>query len=65
MKCPKCQFENPEGIKFCEECGTKMELKCPKCGAEILLGKKFCGQCGQKLEEVVPPVIIAIATPLP
>ncbi|MDP2970444.1 MAG: zinc-ribbon domain-containing protein, partial [Deltaproteobacteria bacterium] len=54
MKCPKCQFENPEGIKFCEECGTKIELKCPKCGAEILLGKKFCGECGHKLEEVVP-----------
>jgi predicted amidophosphoribosyltransferase len=33
MKCPKCQFDNREGIKFCEECGAKMELKCPKCGA--------------------------------
>ena len=21
MKCPKCQFENPEGAKFCSECG--------------------------------------------
>jgi len=21
MKCPKCQFENPEGAKFCIECG--------------------------------------------
>jgi class 3 adenylate cyclase len=21
MKCPKCQFENPEGAKFCNECG--------------------------------------------
>ena len=21
MECPKCQFENPEGIKFCGECG--------------------------------------------
>jgi class 3 adenylate cyclase/tetratricopeptide (TPR) repeat protein len=23
MKCPKCQFENPEGAKFCNECGHK------------------------------------------
>ncbi len=23
MKCPKCQFENPEGAKFCIECGHK------------------------------------------
>ncbi|MBW1838012.1 MAG: guanylate cyclase, partial [Deltaproteobacteria bacterium] len=21
MKCPKCRFENPEGMKFCGECG--------------------------------------------
>ena len=31
MKCPKCQFENREEIKFCEECGAKMELICPVC----------------------------------
>jgi class 3 adenylate cyclase/tetratricopeptide (TPR) repeat protein len=49
MKCPKCQFENREGIKFCEECGAKIELKCPKCGAEVPLGRKFCGECGQDL----------------
>jgi class 3 adenylate cyclase/tetratricopeptide (TPR) repeat protein len=49
MKCPKCQADNREGIKFCEECGAKIELKCPKCGAEILLGKKYCGECGHDL----------------
>ena len=21
MECPKCQFENPKGAKFCNECG--------------------------------------------
>jgi len=25
MQCPKCRFENREHVKFCEECGTKME----------------------------------------
>jgi rRNA maturation endonuclease Nob1 len=25
MKCPKCQFENPEGAKFCNECGHRLE----------------------------------------
>jgi len=49
MKCPKCKFENREGIKFCEECGAKVELKCPKCGAEIPPGRKFCGECGHDL----------------
>jgi class 3 adenylate cyclase/tetratricopeptide (TPR) repeat protein len=27
MKCPKCQFENPEGAKFCNECAQKLEAK--------------------------------------
>ena len=52
MKCPKCQFENREAVKFCEECGAKMELECPECGAEIPLDRKFCGKCGHRLEEV-------------
>jgi len=25
MKCPKCQFENPEGAKFCNKCGHRLE----------------------------------------
>ena len=49
MKCPKCEFENRDGIKFCEECGAKVELNCPKCGAEIPPGRKFCGECGHEL----------------
>jgi serine/threonine protein kinase/Tfp pilus assembly protein PilF len=24
IKCPKCQFENPETASFCQECGTKL-----------------------------------------
>ena len=24
MKCPHCHFENPEGAKFCNECGNRM-----------------------------------------
>jgi len=25
MKCPKCQFENPEGAKFCNECAQDLK----------------------------------------
>jgi class 3 adenylate cyclase/tetratricopeptide (TPR) repeat protein len=46
MQCPKCQFENREGVKFCEECGAKFELECPACKASIPIGRKFCGECG-------------------
>jgi hypothetical protein len=49
MKCPKCHFENREGVRFCEECGTKFELECPSCKANIPIGRKFCGDCGSTL----------------
>ena len=55
MKCPKCQFENRDGIKFCERCGFKMELVCPACGAKIPPDRQFCGECGHPLEEPVAP----------
>jgi hypothetical protein len=46
MKCPKCQFENREGAKFCLECGEKLELDCPKCGKTFCISAKFCDECG-------------------
>jgi class 3 adenylate cyclase/tetratricopeptide (TPR) repeat protein len=50
MQCPKCQFENREGVKFCEECGAEFGLECPVCKANIPLGRKFCGECGHKID---------------
>ena len=52
MQCPKCQTENREGMRFCEQCGAKMELQCPNCKATIPLGKKFCGECGAEIKEL-------------
>ena len=46
MKCQKCQFDNPEGIKFCGECGAKLERLCPGCNSPNPLNFKFCGECG-------------------
>jgi predicted ATPase/class 3 adenylate cyclase len=51
MKCPKCRSDNREGIRFCEECGAKLELECPDCHAKIPLDKKFCGECGYDLSK--------------
>jgi len=25
MKCPKCQFENPENTEYCGKCGTQFD----------------------------------------
>ena len=54
MKCPKCGFENREGVKFCEKCGTKSELTCPSCRAKLPGDRLFCGECGQDLKASKP-----------
>src|SRR5438874_4931982 len=54
MRCPQCQAENLDGLRFCEDCGARLDLKCPQCGAEIRPGKKFCGLCGQALTAPSP-----------
>jgi class 3 adenylate cyclase/tetratricopeptide (TPR) repeat protein len=49
MKCPACHFDNPSGMKFCGQCGTKLAPVCPVCGMENPPGFKFCGECGSSL----------------
>jgi class 3 adenylate cyclase len=56
MKCPNCQFENPESLKFCGECGAKLERICSECGSPNPPQFKFCGECGKDL--VSPKSII-------
>ena len=60
MKCSKCNFENPDSAKFCQECGMKLEpqhkactnKECRDFGKYILpLEAKFCPRCGEKIEE--------------
>ncbi|UCE54796.1 MAG: zinc ribbon domain-containing protein [Desulfobacterales bacterium] len=63
MKCPKCESDNREGMRFCEECGAKLELECPDCKAKIPLGKKFCGECGHDLTKPVKAPLINYSEP--
>src|SRR5712692_1105123 len=51
MHCPKCQHENREGAKFCEACGSKLELSCSACGNQVRPGAAFCDSCGAPLTE--------------
>jgi len=53
MKCPKCQYEVPDGMKFCGECGSKLEVLCPSCGFINPPQFKFCGECGTQLSEKI------------
>ena len=56
MKCPKCQTENPENLKFCGECGAKLEKICPHCNSSNPPQFKFCGECGHNLSLPSKPI---------
>jgi CRP/FNR family transcriptional regulator, cyclic AMP receptor protein len=49
MQCPRCQHENPAAVKFCGECGAKLEARCLQCGSGNPPGNKFCRECGATL----------------
>src|SRR5713101_2868103 len=55
MTCPSCKFDNPSAARFCEQCGTPLEVKCPRCGALVSAGARFCGACGQQLAAAETP----------
>jgi membrane protease subunit (stomatin/prohibitin family) len=49
VRCAKCGAGNPEGTRFCAECGEKIlsqKITCPGCQAENSESAKFCHQCG-------------------
>lgn len=54
VPCPSCGKPNAAGVKFCSDCGSKMEVAkvpCIKCGAELREGAKFCSGCGSTQEK--------------
>jgi class 3 adenylate cyclase/tetratricopeptide (TPR) repeat protein len=46
MRCPACGAENPDGKRFCGDCGASLAASCAACGAPLEPGKRFCGDCG-------------------
>jgi membrane protease subunit (stomatin/prohibitin family) len=51
--CPSCGQQNPEGAKFCSNCGGQLPANpgkqfCTQCGEEVKPGAKFCSSCGAK-----------------
>jgi class 3 adenylate cyclase len=54
MACPNCQFENPAGAKFCQNCGQPLPRPCPNCGTVNQASAKFCMNCGTKLGDAGP-----------
>jgi class 3 adenylate cyclase/tetratricopeptide (TPR) repeat protein len=54
MRCQSCKADNPDGAKFCIECGSPLKLRCPRCGADTLPRAKFCAECGIPLTAQSP-----------
>lgn len=54
--CTNCGAALREGVKFCEECGTRIpeekprKLFCTSCGKELSADAAFCRFCGAKRE---------------
>lgn len=48
--CPECGKALAANVKFCPECGAKIQqvAHCTECGAKLPPGAKFCGECGHK-----------------
>jgi hypothetical protein len=55
MSCPRCQAENPPGMRFCGQCAAPLAAVCPSCGAANPADHKFCGQCAALLDSASKP----------
>jgi Adenylate and Guanylate cyclase catalytic domain/Double zinc ribbon len=57
MKCPRCQYANEAGAKFCEECAAPLARACAKCGRPLSPTARFCPECAHPtgLSAAPPP----------
>src|SRR5260221_13145590 len=49
MDCPSCKSENPDGSRFCIQCGASLPLACSSCGRGNPPQARFCANCGTAL----------------
>lgn len=56
ITCKKCGTMNPEGVKFCSNCGEKLatsKIECYSCKALIEENMKFCPNCGAPMQKKI------------
>ena len=51
MDCPRCDSPNPEGKRFCGDCGAPLARRCDACGGENPPDSRFCAGCGTALAQ--------------
>jgi len=51
--CPSCNVPLAAKVKFCPECGARIEgeAHCTECGAKLGPEVKFCAECGTKVDK--------------
>jgi hypothetical protein len=64
-RCPKCGTPITSGVKFCSNCGSKLnwaeqpssvtQYCCPACNAPVILNAKYCNNCGAPLSWQTQP----------
>jgi hypothetical protein len=52
VRCHKCNKENDDKAKFCDECGTALAKTkpCPSCGEKNDPDARFCDECGKRFD---------------
>lgn len=54
FKCPKCEAEFYDRLKYCPECGfdfTAGQKRCPKCREQVAKESNICPACGLDFEQ--------------
>ncbi len=58
LLCPRCQFENPNQNKFCQQCGNSLIYKfCQQCGTQVAVSAKECQNCHTATGQVWQAII--------
>ena len=54
MVCGNCSSQNPDGARFCMNCGSPLQLRCPSCGEAVPPEARFCMNCGAQVRQGTP-----------
>jgi hypothetical protein len=67
MRCSACAYDNPQGHRFCGQCGGALAPTCPRCEATGVPGERFCGECGAPFvaAPLLPHAVPARSQPSP
>src|SRR5262245_11885216 len=54
--CSVCRRGNRVGARFCDSCGTPLEVRCAQCENVLRAGARFCDACGTPVKRGVAPI---------